>query len=75
LLLALARAGGEFVPRALLIEIIWGKDADISDNALDVCASALRRRLGAFAPQLQVLTQRGQGLALGQLDETDFSPT
>lgn len=75
LLLALARANGAVVPRQTLLETIWGGDADITDNALDVCASALRRRLGTCAPQLQVLAQRGQGLALGQKDGTDLSPT
>jgi len=75
LLLALARANGAVVQRQTLLENIWGSDADITDNALDVCASALRRRLATSAPQLQVLAQRGQGLALGLKDEADFPPT
>lgn len=75
LLLALAKSGGEIVPRQTLIETVWGSDADITDNALDVCASALRRRLAMRAPQLRVLAQRGQGLALGLNGEADLPPT
>ena len=75
LLLALAKASGEVVPRQSLIETIWGGDADITDNALDVCASALRRRLGVSAPRLLVQAQRGRGLSLGLRGEADLSPT
>ncbi len=64
LLLALARAGGAVAPRSALIESIWGADADVSDNALDVCASALRRRLSVVAPSLRIVAHRGQGFAL-----------
>jgi DNA-binding response OmpR family regulator len=75
LLLALAKSRGETVPRQTLIETIWGKDADITDNALDVCTSALRRRLGTSAPRLHVFALRGQGFALGLKDEADLQPT
>lgn len=75
LLLALARAGGEVVQRLTLIENIWGGDTDITDNALDVCASALRRRLGTSAPRLRVLALRGQGFALGLRQAADSPPT
>jgi two-component system copper resistance phosphate regulon response regulator CusR len=64
LLLALARAAGEVVSRSALITQIWGEEADISDNALDVCASALRRRLAMVTSQLTVQAVRGQGLSL-----------
>lgn len=66
LLLALARAGGEIVERAALIDTVWGEDSVVSDNALDVCASALRRSLGSFhrAPQIEAI--RGRGYALRQ---------
>ena len=64
LLLTLTRAVGEVVSRPELIAQIWGEEADVSDNALDVCASALRRRLGMVTKQLTVQAVRGQGLSL-----------
>ncbi len=64
LLVALARAGGAVVPRSALIEEIWGTEADISDNALDVCTSTARRRLAAVTNALTIRAVRGQGLAL-----------
>lgn len=75
LLLALAKSRGETVSRQTLIETVWGKDAEITDNALDVCTSALRRRLGPSAPRLHVFALRGQGFALGLKDEADLQPT
>lgn len=66
LLLVLAKAGGSITPREALIAAVWGTDADVSDNALDVCASALRRRLGAVMADLRIVARRGQGLALEQ---------
>lgn len=75
LLLALAKASGEVVPRQKLIEAIWGGEADVTDNALDVCVSALRRRLGISEPRLLVQAHRGQGLSLGLKDEADLSRT
>ncbi len=64
LLLALANAKGAIVPREVLIDAIWGVGADITDNALDACASALRRRLAEAATTLQVTAYRRQGIAL-----------
>lgn len=64
LLLALARAGGELVERDVLIDTIWGEESLISDNALDVCASALRRSLALHAGSPRVEAVRGRGYAL-----------
>lgn len=75
LLLALARVGGEVVSRDTLIEQVWGGHAEITDNALDVCASALRRRLAAVASDLAVRAMRGRGLALQVARREDFSQT
>ncbi len=66
----LVRARGEVVPRARLIDAVWGA-AEITDNALDVVVSALRRRLAGVAPGLQVRTARGVGLWI----ETDMVST
>ena len=64
LLLALARAAGEVVARDALIEEIWGDHADITDNSLDVCVSALRRIMKASAIPIEVKVYRGRGMAL-----------
>ena len=64
MLVALVEAGGEFVQREALIDRIWGHEAIISDNALDVCASALRRRLASECGGVTLETSRGLGYAL-----------
>jgi DNA-binding response OmpR family regulator len=68
LLLALVRSGGAIVARQSLIEAVWGEGTEVSDNALDVCASALRRRLAAVTGALRVTAHRGQGFALEYYD-------
>jgi DNA-binding response OmpR family regulator len=60
----LVRARGAVVARADLIDAVWGSDAVVSDNTLDVAISALRRRLAEVAPALAVRAVRGQGLQL-----------
>lgn len=64
LLLPLARAHGEVVERHILIDTIWGEEAVISDNALDVCASGLRRLLAPYQSYLTVEAVKGRGYAL-----------
>ena len=59
----LARARGAVVERAVVIEAVWGA-AEITDNALDVVVSALRRRLAQGAPGLALRVVRGAGLGL-----------
>ena len=59
----LARARGAVVERAVVIDAVWGA-AEITDNALDVVVSALRRRLAQGAPGLAVRVVRGAGLGL-----------
>lgn len=59
----LARARGAVVERAAVIDAVWGA-AEITDNALDVVVSALRRRLAQGAPGLAVRVVRGAGLGL-----------
>ncbi|QLC22423.1 response regulator transcription factor [Parasphingopyxis sp. CP4] len=69
LLLALARASGDVVGRDALIEEIWGNNAEITDNSLDVCVSALRRILKASSVPLEIKVYRGQGVALRLSDD------
>jgi two-component system response regulator QseB len=67
LLTELAMARGGIVSRSQLVDRVWGADAVITDNAVDVAISALRRRLpepGDDAPGLAVQAHRGQGYAL-----------
>jgi len=64
LLLALARADGEVVERDALIDLIWGSEAIVTDNALDVCASSLRRSLADVSGSLSLEAFRGLGYAL-----------
>lgn len=63
MLLTLARARGEVVKRDALLDAIWG-DAIVTDNALDACASALRRGLSAVTDDVIIEVVRGQGYAL-----------
>jgi DNA-binding response OmpR family regulator len=63
MLMVLARARGEIVSRGTLLDEIWGDDI-VTDNALDACASALRRSLASVTDQAVVEAVRGQGYAL-----------
>jgi DNA-binding response OmpR family regulator len=63
MLLALANARGEVVSRAALLDEIWGDDI-VTGNALDACASALRRSVGSVTDRVVVEAVRGQGYAL-----------
>jgi len=64
MLRALAAARGEVISRDTLIDEIWGSDAVITDNALDACASSLRRAFGEVTNDVQIEAVRGQGFAL-----------
>jgi DNA-binding response OmpR family regulator len=71
MLLALARARGEVVSRSALIDDIWGVDAEVTDNALDACASSLRRCLARLTRCVAIETVRGRGYVLRVTDEAD----
>lgn len=73
MLLTLARAQGQVVPRGTLIDEIWGADAIVSDNALDACASAVRRSLAKVTDRHLIAAVRGQGyvLRMEELTEPD----
>jgi len=64
LLVQLAKVRGAIVPRQALIEAVWGKDASICGNTLDVAISILRRRLADCAPDITVRAIKGQGFQL-----------
>ncbi|GHC83110.1 response regulator transcription factor [Novosphingobium pokkalii] len=62
LLAELALARGAVVERAVLVDRVWGADAVITDNAVDVAVSALRKRLYPCA--LTIAAVRGRGFRL-----------
>lgn len=64
LLAELALARGEVVERTALIDRVWGADAVITDNAVDVAVSALRKRLGPCGLAIAAVRGRGFRLAL-----------
>ncbi|MBN9145737.1 MULTISPECIES: response regulator transcription factor [unclassified Novosphingobium] len=59
----LLRARGGVVTRRALMDAVWG-DAAVTDNALDVVLSSLRKRLAQAAPEVQVRTVRGTGVTI-----------
>jgi len=63
-LLRLARARGAVVSREQLIDDVWGADSEITDNALDVNISALRRRLARLEEPPVIETLRARGFRL-----------
>jgi len=64
LLRELTRAGGEIVSRDQLLTAIWGDEAEVTDNALDVYVGYVRRRLAACGNRLAIATHRGRGFSL-----------
>jgi DNA-binding response OmpR family regulator len=63
-LLRLAEAKGAIVFRDELIASVWGNDSDVTDNALDVNVSALRRRLARLEAPPAIETFRARGFRL-----------
>jgi DNA-binding response OmpR family regulator len=60
----LMRRAGKVVPRATLIEAVWGYDRDIESNTLDAFIRLLRTKLeGKDGPRL-IQTVRGVGYAI-----------
>jgi len=64
LLLELARAGGGIVSRERLLTAVWGREVDVTDNALDVYVGYLRRRLASAGGAPLIETHRRQGFRL-----------
>lgn len=60
----LAQERGAVMPRDAIIEAVWGADSEISDNALDVNISAVRRRLASLDRPPVIRTHRGRGFSL-----------
>ena len=64
LLQRLVTANGGIASREALAAAVWGADAAISNNALDVYVGYLRRRLGEFRGAPAIETLRGRGFRL-----------
>lgn len=64
LLQRLVAANGGTATRAALAAAVWGTDAGVSDNALDVYVGYLRRRLGELRGAPAIETLRGRGFRL-----------
>jgi DNA-binding response OmpR family regulator len=57
----LAAQRGKVVPRATLLEQVWGEATDAAASSLEVLIGRLRKRLGADI----IRTSRGEGYAFG----------
>ena len=63
-LAVLAAARGAIVPRDRLLAQVWGNEADVSDNVIDVYVGYLRRELRRLPHAPIVETLRGRGFRL-----------
>jgi two-component system, OmpR family, response regulator MprA len=54
----------QVLPRALIYERVWGFDASMTSNSLDVIVGHLRRKLEAGGESRLIQTTRGVGFAL-----------
>jgi len=64
LLRLLAVHAGEVLPRADILETIWGSASYIDPNIVDQYVSYLRKKLDAIAAPVKIVTARGVGFRL-----------
>ena len=64
LLHCLARQAGQVVTRGQILDEVWGQDADVTENAVDVYVGYLRKHLGGHAGAPDLSTIRGVGFML-----------
>lgn len=62
------RNPGQVIPRAVLLNRIWGLDADVEEGNLDNYIHFLRRRIKAVCSRLVLKTVRGVGYCLEESD-------
>ncbi|PZU58589.1 MAG: two-component system response regulator [Sphingobium sp.] len=60
----LARQHGQVVTRNQILDDVWGREADVTENAVDVYIGYLRRRLTKHAGAPEIATVRGVGFTL-----------
>jgi DNA-binding response OmpR family regulator len=64
LLRLLALRAGDVLPRAEILETIWGSGSYIDPNIVDQYVSYLRKKLDAIAAPVRIVTARGVGFRL-----------
>ncbi|MFC3443668.1 response regulator transcription factor [Sphingobium rhizovicinum] len=64
LLHCLARQAGQVVTRGQILDEVWGQDADVTENAVDVYIGYLRKYLSAHDSAPDLSTVRGVGFVL-----------
>jgi DNA-binding response OmpR family regulator len=65
LLELLVRNQGRIVPRAAIVEAIWGERRDVEENTIDAFVRLVRRKIGDFGPERVIQTHRGVGYSVG----------
>ncbi|WP_214848339.1 response regulator transcription factor [Exiguobacterium sp. s193] len=61
----LLRRPEQVMGRELIIEVVWGIGADVTDNALDALVRLVRKKLEAVGAPALIKTVRGFGYRLG----------
>src|SRR5882724_5209821 len=65
LLELLVRNRGRIVPRAAIVEALWGRRREIEENTLDAFVRLLRRKVHDNARTKLIQTHRGVGYSIG----------
>jgi DNA-binding response OmpR family regulator len=65
LLELLVRNRGRVVPRAAIVETLWGDRREIEVNTVDAFVRLVRRKIGDLAPERVIQTHRGLGYSVG----------
>lgn len=60
----LAQNKGQVLPRELILDRVWGFDADVSMKTVDAIVKLLRKKLGSFGKQDLIQSIRGVGYKL-----------
>jgi two-component system response regulator MprA len=64
----LMRSAGHAVARSSIIEAVWGFDADVESNTVDVFIKLLRGKLDAVGERRLIRTIRGYGYILREAE-------
>lgn len=70
LLELLVRNQGRVVPRAAIVDTIWGERREVEENTIDAFVRLLRRRIGDSGSARVIQTHRGIGYSVGIADCT-----
>ena len=66
LLAFLFRNAGQVLPRALLLDRVWGADSEVEEGNLNNYIFFARRRLQQVGSRVQIQTVRGLGYRAGE---------